>query len=74
MSYIIVVITYNRVSCTNDIVSAVASNSDYHLYQPFVTTGTIANLKSAFDLQETMEHQTPEDYCRIRFTTKRSTW
>ena len=38
---------------TNEVVSAICSNSDYHEYKPFDTGATIADLQSAFDHQTT---------------------
>ena len=37
---------------TNEIVSAIASNNDYHLYQPFIIASTTANLQKSFDSQD----------------------
>ena len=38
----------------NEIISAIASNSDYHRYEPFEIAQAAANLQGAFDAQETL--------------------
>ena len=40
-------------SGTNEVVSAICSNSDYHQYESFQIAGTTANLQGAFDKQDT---------------------